>query len=111
MGLQVSGKLGTRRIPFEEESCQGWRFLKQSNVPQSLHQGDRQNLSQRAGRCLAAALGMKCALSSKSTPCLTLSLKRAADLLLITDQRYLIEYPVEPIEPEFTEGQIISTFT
>jgi len=32
-------KFGTRHIMFESEACQGWRFLKQSSVPQSLHQG------------------------------------------------------------------------
>ena len=32
-------EFGTRRILFEEESCQGWRILEQCKVPQGLHQG------------------------------------------------------------------------
>ncbi|MFS2324080.1 hypothetical protein U2P60_01350 [Brucella sp. H1_1004] len=32
-------KFRTRRVLFEEESCQGWRFFEQAKVPKSLHQG------------------------------------------------------------------------
>jgi len=103
-------KFGTRRVLFEEESCQGWRFLEQAKVPQSLHQGIAATYRGEREDAEAPRFGkeMRALMEEHDLPYSILNLEKAkaeyfkarADVLLNTDERYLIEYPVEPIEPE-----------
>ncbi len=103
-------KFGTRRVLFEEESCQGWRFLAQSKVPQSLHHGIA--ISYRAERLDAEssrfADEMRALMQEHGLSYSILNFEKAkaeyfkarADVLLDTDDRYLIDYPDEQAEPD-----------
>ena len=103
-------KFGTRRILFEEESCQGLRFLKQSNVPQSLHQGIVATYRGEREDAEAPRFGneMRALMEEHGLPYSILNLEKAkaeyfkarADVLLNTDDRYLIDYPDEQAEPD-----------
>ncbi|KAB2657533.1 hypothetical protein F9K94_14360 [Brucella tritici] len=90
---------------FEEESCKGWLFLEQAHFPQSLHQGIA--TSYRGEREDAENSRfideMRALMQEHRLPYSILNLEKAkaeyfkarADVLLNTDDRYLIDYPDE----------------
>lgn len=106
-------KFGTRHILFESEACQGWRFLKQSNVPDSLYKGIVTTYRGERADAEGSRFNkeMRALMEGHGLSYSILNLEKAkaeyfkarADVLLNTEERYLIEYPAEAIEPKPVE--------
>jgi integrase len=102
-------KFGTRRALFEEGGCQGWRFLEQAKVPKSLYQGivttyrgEREDAeTSRFARELRALMqehGLAYSILNFEKAKAEY-FKARADVLLSTEDRYLIDFPDEQAEP------------
>ncbi|MBO1026934.1 hypothetical protein IPU75_19700 [Ochrobactrum sp. SD129] len=114
-------KFGTRRILFEEETCQGWRFLEQAKIPQSLHQGIATTYrgEREAAETSHFAHEMRALMQEHGLSYSIINLEKAkaeyfkarADVLLNTEERYLIDYPQEHVKPKPVEFEpIVSVF-
>lgn len=102
-------KFGTRRILFEDASCLGWRVLEKANVPQSLYQGivttyrgEREDAETSRFtdelRTLMQEHGLAYSILNFEKAKAEY-FKARADVLLSTEDRYLIDYPDEQPEP------------
>lgn len=110
-------KFGTRRVLFADESCQGWRFLKQSNVPEALHAGIAMTYrgEREEAETPVFVRQMRTLMEEHDLPYSILNFEKAkaeyfkarADVLLNTEERYLIEYPDEQEEVEQIAPQVV----
>lgn len=107
-------KFGTGHVLFESESCKGFRYLEQLKVPNSLRQGIittyHQERVDAEGRRFSTEI--RALMEEHGVAYSILNLEKAkaeyfkarADVLLNTQERYLIEFPAEQVEPNVFEA-------
>jgi hypothetical protein len=99
-------KFGTRHVLFESESCKGARYLEQLKVPNSLRQGIITTYHQERVDAEGPRFSteIRALMGEHGLAYSILNLEKAkaeyfkarADVLLNTQERYLIEFPTEP---------------
>ncbi|MFC7067065.1 hypothetical protein [Brucella rhizosphaerae] len=107
-------KFGTRHVLFESKSCKGARYLEQLNVPNSLRQGIVTTYHQERVDAESSRFSteIRALMEEHGLAYSILNLEKAkaeafkarADVLLNTQERYLIEFPTEQVEPNVVEA-------